>query len=58
MYIHRKSLLLATLISSILLISVLLSSGIAGLAPGVATAATGNLVVNPGFEEDGTGSSK
>ena len=51
----NKTYLIFVVFSSILLITLILMSGIASFAPIVATAATGNLVMNPGFEDDGVG---
>jgi arabinogalactan endo-1,4-beta-galactosidase len=52
---HPVTILKAVVFGSILLVTTLLLGGIAGHPARVANAATGNLVVNPGFEDDGTG---
>ena len=52
---RKKIYLISVVFSSILLITLVLLSGIIDFAPAVARAQDGNLVVNPGFEDDGVG---
>lgn len=51
----RKVTFLVFTVGAVLLFTLLLMGAGSGFAPAVATAADGNLVQNPGFEDDGTG---
>lgn len=53
---HYKPYILKLVVpGSVFLIMLFILGGMAGLSPRAASAATGNLVVNPGFEDDGVG---
>ena len=55
MFHFNRSTFIVVVFGSILLITLFLIGGVAGFVPTVVRAKEGNLVVNPGFEDDGVG---